>query len=112
MAHFAEIDKENKVVRVLVTDNGMPNEGHQWLVDNLGGRWIKTSYNAKIRKNFAGVDFTYDQERDAFIPPKPFESWLLDEETCDWVAPEPHPSDGNTYRWDESTSSWQLVDFS
>jgi hypothetical protein len=73
MAHFAELDNENKVIRVLVTDNNDPNgdEGYQWLIDNLGGTWVQTSYNSKIRYNFAGVGFTYDSVSDAFIAPNP-----------------------------------------
>ena len=90
MSHFAEIDKENKVIRVLVCDNNDPagDEGYQWLIDNLGGTWIKTSYNGKIRKNFAGIGFMYDPERDAFIPPKPENAIELDEKTCRWIVPE------------------------
>lgn len=91
MAHFAEVDENNIVLRVLVTDNNDPNydEGYQWLIDNLGGTWIKTSYNGNIRKNFAGIGYTYDPERDAFIAPKPDgDNWILDEETCKWVEGE------------------------
>jgi hypothetical protein len=112
MAHFAEIDKNNTVVRVLVTDNNAPNEGYDWLVENLGGTWIQTSYNGNIRKNFAGIGYTYDAERDAFIGPKPFNSWLLDEATCKWQAPTPYPTDGFTYFWNESDLAWELSDFS
>lgn len=73
MSHWAELDKNNKVIRVLVGDNNdaAGDEGYQWLIDNLGGTWVKTSYNAKIRYNYAGVGFTYDEIADAFIPPKP-----------------------------------------
>lgn len=106
MAHFAKLDENNIVVRVLVTDNDFPNEGYDWLVENLGGNWVQTSYNARIRKNFAGVGFTYDEALDAFIPPKPFESWLLNEETCFWEAPKPYPTDGQNYNWDEETQDW------
>jgi hypothetical protein len=85
MAHWAEINNDNKVIRVTVGSNDEPDEGYQWIIDNLGGRWIKTSYNANIRKNFAGIDFTYDEVRDAFIPPKPEKgNWVLNEETCQW----------------------------
>jgi hypothetical protein len=85
MAHWAEIDEQNIVLRVTVGDNNDPDEGYQWLIDNLGGTWIKTSYNANIRKNFAGIGFTYDEERDAFIPPKPtVGEFVFDEETCNW----------------------------
>jgi hypothetical protein len=85
MAHWAELDENNIVLRVTVGDNNEPDEGYNWLIQNLGGRWVKTSYNATIRKNFAGVGFTYDEERDAFIPPKPEGDWVLDEDTCSWV---------------------------
>lgn len=86
MAHFAEIDNNNIVIRVLVTDNNdqRGDEGYQWLLDNLGGRWVKTSYNSNIRKNFAGVGFTYDETLDAFIPPKPADNFVLDTVTCTW----------------------------
>lgn len=87
MAHWAEVDENNIVIRVLVGDNDDPNgdEGYQWLIDNLGGTWIKTSYNANIRKNFASVGCTYDTERDAFVSPKPDGiGWVLNEETCRW----------------------------
>jgi hypothetical protein len=85
MAHWAELDDNNIVLRVTVGDNNEPDEGYNWLIENLGGRWVKTSYNATIRKNLAGVGFTYDEERDAFIPPKPEGDWVLDEDTCSWV---------------------------
>ena len=94
MAHWAEIDSNNKVLRVTVGDNNTPDEGYQWLIDNLGGRWIKTSYNTiggvhssggtPLRKNYAGIGYTYDEVRDAFIPPKPEGNWALNEETCLW----------------------------
>ena len=106
MAHWAEIDENNIVTQVLVGNNEEPDEGYQWLVDNLGGVWVKTSYNGTIRKNFAGVGFTYDDIRDAFIPPKAFESWVLNEETCLWDPPVPCPGDYRDYRWDEDTLSW------
>jgi hypothetical protein len=111
MAHFAEVEN-NLVVRVLVTDNNAQNEGYDWLVENLGGTWIQTSYNGNIRKNYAGIGFTYDSDRDAFIPPKPFDSWILDEETCRWQPPTPYPSDGFTYQWNEAELTWELADFS
>ena len=85
MAHWAEIDGNNIVLRVTVGDNNEPDEGYQWLIDNLGGTWIKTSYNGNIRKNFAGVGDTYDEVRDAFIAPMPEKgSFILNEETCQW----------------------------
>jgi hypothetical protein len=94
MAHWAEIDESNTVIRVTVGDNNDPNgdEGYQWLIDNLGGTWVKTSYNAKIngfRKNYAGIGYTYDKIKDAFISPKPKTgSWILNEETCQWETPQ------------------------
>jgi hypothetical protein len=89
MSHWAEIDENNTVLRVLVGDNNDPagDEGYQWLLDNLGGTWIKTSYNGNIRKNYAGIGYTYDEDRDAFITPKPDchpDLVTLDEETCRW----------------------------
>jgi hypothetical protein len=114
MSHWAEIDENNVVIRVTVGDNDDPNgdEGYQWLIDNLGGRWIKTSYNATIRKHFASEGFVYDEARDAFIPPKPFDSWVLDEETLTWVAPKPFPEvePGTVIRWNEDLMDWALVD--
>ena len=89
MSHWAEIDENNTVLRVLVGDNNNPagDEGYQWLLDNLGGIWIKTSYNGNIRKNYAGIGHTYDEARDAFIAPKPDchpDLVTFDEETCRW----------------------------
>ena len=87
MAHWAEIDKDNVVLCVTVGSNEHPDEGYQWLIDNLGGTWVKTSYNGNIRKNYAGIGFTYDSTRDAFIPPKPViedKEFVLNEDTCLW----------------------------
>lgn len=109
MAHWAELDENNIVLRVTVGDNNEPDEGYQWLIDNLGGNWIKTSYNATIRKNYAGVGYFYDEVLDAFIPPKPFNSWVLNEETCQWNSPVDHPNDGKIYRWNEDNISWDEV---
>jgi hypothetical protein len=125
MSHFAELDEENKVIRVLVGDNNDPagDEGYSWFVNNLGGRWVQTSYTTRkgkrldvetwepteeegFRKNFAGSGYTYDEERDAFIPPKQYPSWTLNEEECWWYAPVPYPEDGGLYSWDEVTQSW------
>ena len=93
MSHFAEIDNNNKVIRVLVGDNNDPagDEGYQWLLDNLGGTWIKTSYNGNIRFNFAGVGYSFDKVRNAFIPPEPEGNLGLDETTCQWIMPEAEP---------------------
>ncbi len=109
MSHFAELDENNIVLRVVVGNNEDPNgdEGYQWIIDNLGGRWIQTSYSASMRKNFAGVGFFYDDKLDAFIPPKPFTSWLLDGDTCQWIAPLPYPNDGAIYYWNETAYEWQ-----
>jgi hypothetical protein len=86
MSHWAEIDENNIVIRVLVGDNNDPDEG-QAFMESLGGTWVKTSYNGSIRKNFAGAGYTYDEVRDAFIAPKPFPTALFDEVTCTWYAP-------------------------
>jgi hypothetical protein len=90
VSSWAEVDKNNKVLRVLVGDNNDPagDEGYQWLIDNLGGTWIKTSYNNNIRKNYAGIGFTYDEVRDAFIAPKPDNATGFDEDTCRWIVPQ------------------------
>ena len=87
MSHWAELDSNNKVIRVTVGDNNEPDEGYQWLLDNLGGTWVKTSYNGNIRKNYAGIGDSYDAVRDAFIAPKPTchpDLLTLDEATCRW----------------------------
>ena len=110
MSHFAELDENNIVTRVLVGNNDFPNEGYDWLVENLGGTWVQTSYNATIRKNFAGVGFTYDSDKDAFIAPQPYESWTLDEETCRWEAPVAYTTDDKMYSWDEESLNWIEVE--
>ena len=116
ISHWAELDQNNIVTRVLVGSNQDPDEGYQWLIDNLGGTWVKTSYNTQggvhtaggtpLRKNYAGIGYSYDSQRDAFIPPKPFASWNLNEDSCLWEAPVAYPSDGKFYRWDEDTTNW------
>lgn len=88
MSHFAEVNENNVVIRILVGDNNEIDEG-QSFIESMGGTWIKTSYNGTIRKNFAGVDFTYDAVRDAFIAPKPANATGFDEETCRWIVPIP-----------------------
>lgn len=109
MSHWAELDENNIVIRVTVGDNDDPNgdEGYEWLIDNLGGRWAKTSYNGKIRGRFAGIGYTYDKQRDVFIAPQPFPSWILNENTTEWEAPIPMPTDGGIWQWDEETLSWK-----
>jgi hypothetical protein len=111
LSHWAEIDENSIVQRVLVGDNNESNgdEGYQWLLDNLGGTWIKTSYNGNIRKNYAGIGYSYDATRDAFIAPKPFNSWVLNEDTCQWEAPVAYPTDGVMYQWDEETTDWKAT---
>jgi hypothetical protein len=146
MAHFAQVDNNNIVIRVLVVDNydilkdsiknnhpeitrhtlksirGEGNitidgqsvlwedkdKGKQYLKSLYGGntKWYKTSYNGNYRKNFAGIGYTYDNQRDAFIPPKPYPSWTLNEDTCNWESPVPFPQDGKMYQWNEITQQW------
>ena len=89
MSHWAELDKDNKVIRVTVGDNNEADEGYQWLIDNLGGTWVKTSYNGKIRKNFAGAGYSYDETLDAFIAPKCHAVAVLNEATCQWTCTDP-----------------------
>lgn len=123
MAHWAQLDSNNVVTQVIVIDNSKPNEGYDFLIENLGGTWVKTSYNTRLnvhrqdgvplRKNFAGIGYIYDENRDAFIAPKPFESWVLDEATCGWEAPVPKPEQDDeelfSYVWDEESVSWLRV---
>ena len=119
MAHFAELGENNKVLRVIVVADeenldadGSENEvfGAKFCRELLGGTWKQTSYNNSFRKRFAGVNFTYDSEKDAFIPPEPFSSWTLNETTLDWDAPVLRPDDGNKYVWDEPTTSWKSTE--
>ena len=114
MSHFAKV-VDGKVVQVIVAEP----EFFQTFVDTSPGTWIQTSYNTHggqhpegrpLRKNYAGVGYTYDPQRDAFIPPQPFTSWVLNEDTCLWDAPVPCPNDGQRYRWDESTTSWVMYE--
>jgi len=116
VAHFAELGLNNTVLRVVVVhnnelldNNGVEQEskGQDFCRNLFGGTWIQTSYNASFRKNYAGVGYVYDSVRDAFIPPKPFNSWLLDETTCNWIAPVMYPTDGKLYVWDEQNASWK-----
>lgn len=109
MAHWAELDKNNIVLRVTVGDNNDPNgdEGYQWLVDNLGGTWVQTSYNHNFRKQYAGIDYTYDATNDVFIVPQPYPSWSLDD-NFDWQPPIPRP-EGIGWYWDEEELTWKEV---
>ena len=113
MSHFAKVC-DGKVVQVIVAEQ----EFFDTFVDTSPGEWIQTSYNTRggqhpegrpLRKNYAGIGFTYDREKDAFIPPQPYASWLLDEETCLWNPPSPMPVDDKDYMWDEPTLSWVEV---
>ena len=118
MAHFAELNENNEVLRVIVVanpvlldENGDEQEslGVAFCNELLGGTWKQTSYNNNMRKNFAGTGFTYDPDRDAFIPPQPFPSWTLVEATCQWEPPVPLPADENFYTWNEETTSWDQM---
>jgi hypothetical protein len=123
MGHWAKLDENNVVSKVLVADD----DKHDWLVESFGGRWVQTSYNTyggvhyepgtqnpssdqskALRFNFAAIGSIYDEARDAFLPSKPFNSWVLDEGTCLWQAPIPYPNDGNNYRWDDEAIKWVL----
>jgi hypothetical protein len=124
MAHYAKV-LNKKVQKVIVAEEDFFNT----FVDTSPGEWIKTSYNTRggvhyqpnshtpsddqskaLRKNFAGIGYTYDQDRDAFIEPKPYDSWVLNETTCLWEAPVVYPDDNNSYNWNEETTSWDLID--
>lgn len=119
MAYFAKLDQNNIVLEVHsvnnneLLDNGVESEdkGIAFLTEWSGGYtlWKQTSYNRRIRKNYASIGYSYDPIQDAFIPPKPFASWVLDESTCTWIPPMPYPTDGNAYIWDEPTLSWTLL---
>ena len=111
MAHFAQINENNMVTQVIVVEQDTLNTG----LFGDPASWIQTSYNTRggqhpegrpLRKNYAGIGYTYDPTRDAFIPPKPFNSWGLNEETCLWEAPVPYPTDDKMYLWDEETVNW------
>lgn len=109
MAHFAEVDSNNIVTRVLVVPNEQEHRGQEYLADDLalGGRWIQTSYNNNIRKQYAGIGFSYNEEADVFVAPQPFPSWILDS-NFDWQPPVPMPEDG-MYYWDEENKQWHAI---
>lgn len=120
MANFAQLDENYIVTEVVVVNNETINDlpftesepiGAAFLQSLFGSMtlWKQTSYNANFRKNFAGIGYTYDPVLDAFIPPQPYPSWLLNTATCQWQAPVPYPGDGKTYIWDEATLSWVLI---
>lgn len=123
MGHYAKV-VDSKVTQVIVAEESFFDS----FVDDSPGEWIKTSYNTRggvhyepdsdtpsadqskaLRKNYAGVGFTYDKDKDAFIPPQPYDSWTLNETSCQWEAPVPYPTDGELYTWNEDTQQWNLV---
>jgi len=120
MAHYAKLGLNSKVIAVHLVDNDVitdsdGNEQEQLGVDFLHDLhnypfWIQTSYNATIRTNYAGIGFKYDDDLDAFIPPKPFTSWTLNSDTCQWEAPTPRPSDDKMYMWDEEVQNWVALE--
>ena len=117
MAHFAQL--ENNVVKQVIVvsnqdildDKGQESEelGIKFCSNLLGGTWLQTSYNGKIRKNYAGIGYTYDEALDAFIPAKPFDSWILDTDKAQWKAPVDYPTDEGRYTWNEETKSWDAM---
>jgi len=116
MAHFAQLGIDNIVLRVIVVHNNelldesgveQESKGQEFCRNLFGGTWVQTSYNNNFRKNYAGEGFTYDVTRDAFIPPKPYNSWILDEESCTWVPPVAYPQTGTMYIWSEEVQNWQ-----
>lgn len=116
MAHYAFLDDNNVVTQVIVgvdeweERNGI-TDWEAYYGERAGQRCVRTSYNGNIRKNYAGIGYTYDDDRDAFIPPQPYPSWLLDEDTCQWIAPVPYPeaAEGDVYDWDETAGNWVLI---
>ena len=115
MAHFAQLDSNNVVTQVIVVGNkdtadanGVEKEhiGAAFCERLFGGNWKQTSYNGSIRKNYAGVGYTYNVSLDAFVPPKPYASWVLNNDTAQWDAPTPMPTDDKKYSWDEATTRW------
>jgi hypothetical protein len=115
MAHYAFLDDNNIVTEVIVgideTELIEGKDPETWYAEFRGQRCVRTSYNASIRKNYAGIGYRYDDALDAFIAPKPFASWLLDEDTAQWVAPVAYPTDGLIYSWDEEALDWQPTNF-
>ena len=113
MAHYAFLDENNIVTEVIVgideTELIEGKDPETWYGEFRNQRCIRTSYNGNIRKNYAGIGYSYDEARDAFIPPKPYPSWLLDEDTCQWNSPVPYPNDGALYQCDEESSNWKPI---
>ena len=115
MAHFAKLGTGNIVEQVISVSNDIATTeqaGSDFInkLYNTRDVWKQTSYNRTFRKNYAGIGFQYDQTRDAFIPPKTFNSWILNEDTCRWESPIPYPQDSNRYNWNEQTKSWDLIE--
>jgi hypothetical protein len=121
MAYFAKLGTGNIVEKVISINNAVITDANGVEQEQLGvdfinklyntrDVWKQTSYNNNIRKNYAGIGYSYDQARDAFIPPKPFNSWILNENTCRWEAPIPYPQDNNKYSWNEQNQSWDLIE--
>jgi hypothetical protein len=112
MAHYAFLDSNNIVTEVIVgkDETDTTQDWEQFYGEFRGQVCKRTSYNNNIRKNYAGIGFTYDKDRDAFIPPKPYNSWVLDEATCRWNAPVAMPTDNKMYTWDEPTISWKEME--
>lgn len=110
MAHFAEIDENGTVLRVLVVGDDQEHRGQDFLANDLGlgGTWVQTSYNHRIRKQFAGIGFKYDADADVFIAPKPFDSWTLDD-NHDWQPPVAMPNDDQRYIWNEENQEWEIL---
>jgi hypothetical protein len=114
MAHFAKLGTGNIVEQIIVVSNDIAiteQAGSDFInkLYNTRDVWKQTSYNNNIRKNYAGIGYTYDQTRDAFIAPKPYSSWLLNEESCQWESPIPYPQDDNKYTWNETIKNWEVV---
>jgi hypothetical protein len=121
MAYFAKLGTGNIIENVISINNSVITDANGIEQEQLGNDfinklyntrdvWKQTSYNGNFRKNYAGIGYQYDQQRDAFISPKPFNSWVLNEDTCRWEAPIPYPQDNNQYRWNESTLTWDIVE--
>lgn len=119
MAHFAKLDSNNIVISVNVVNNneitdadGIEREemGQAFLMKTYGGNWKQTSYNGTIRKNYAGIGYIYDEDRDAFYEPQPYQAWTLNEETCIWEPPTLPPQDDNIYMWDSDANNWTAVE--
>jgi len=115
MAHYAFLNENNTVTEVIVgideTELIEGKDPETWYGEFRGQVCKRTSYNGNYRKNYASIGFSYDNDRDAFIAPKPFSKWVLDEETCQWSAPRPYPTDGFTYVWNDNRGEWELFNF-